>query len=115
MQLFQLRTWHRVCASAFLLFPVAMLGWMMPEHHLLHKITAPFFVLLLVLGILGAVQGILFAFKKLELGCPLCRKKSRVIDGNKQSIWLDCPDCGRLQISHGLIRLKVIRCKSARD
>ncbi|TSJ78724.1 hypothetical protein [Rariglobus hedericola] len=88
-----------------------VVGWMLTERPLIQTIVAPFFFLFMVLGVLGAFQGILFAFKKLHVGCPLCRKKSHVVDGNKQAIWLDCPDCGRLHVTHGLVRLKITRCR----
>lgn len=99
--MFNARTWHRLCISAYCIFPATITGWLLPD-------DSPFLIpVLLVIGwgilvaILGAAQGVLLAFGRLRMGCPHCNAESPVTGGDRNGMWLDCPKCGELQLRMG--------------
>lgn len=109
MRLFHLRTWHRLCLLTLLLVPAVALSWIFPDVLAFQVIWVPVILFGVGVCLLGAFQGILFAMQKLEFGCPDCDRTARVTSGGRQTIGLECPTCGRLVISVGVVRLKVAR------
>lgn len=87
------------------------MSWFLPKDSPLQLIIKPLFGLMICACILGAFQGILFALKKLEFGCPQCGSTASVVTGGKQSMVLACPKCGPLEISTGLGQMKVQKCE----
>lgn len=95
------RTWHRLCLSAYLMFPAVVVAWSLPK-------DSPFLwpaALVVLWGFLvaglGAVQGILLACGKLHLGCPHCDARSLVSGGGRDGVVLECPHCGTLRMRIG--------------
>jgi len=113
MKLFQLRTWHRFCAIAFLGFIAVPISWFLPEESPLQVVAFILYGLLICAGVSGAFQGILFAMKKLAFGCPQCGSTAPVVAGGKRYLVLACPKCGELKVSMGIGRMKIQRCEPA--
>lgn len=98
------------------MFPAIVVAWILPEGSPIIWPAILAIVWGLVVGALGAVQGILLACGKLHLGCPLCDTRSFVSGGDRDGIYLDCPHCGDLRLKVGrLAGLKTIRAGSAED
>lgn len=110
------RTWHWLCLSGYMMFPGTIAIWLLPKN-------SPFATLALVavgwgmlVGFAGGVMGLLFAFRRLKMGCPRCGARSRVTGGNRDGMCLDCPSCGELRIKPGrLLGLTVIKERSVED
>ncbi len=110
------RTWHRLCLSAYILFPAVVISWSLPR-------DSPFIwpaALAVLWGFLvaglGAIQGILLALGKLHLGCPLCDARSLVLGGGRDGTYLECPRCGELRLKIGRLgALRAIRPGSVDD
>lgn len=70
----------------------------------------------LVVGVLGAIQGIMMACGKLHMGCPICDARSFVQGGNRDGVYFDCPHCGELRIKAGrLFGMQVTRTGTEDD
>jgi predicted RNA-binding Zn-ribbon protein involved in translation (DUF1610 family) len=112
MQLFQFKTWNRLVMLSipgFVAFPVA---WMFePNSPYLYLLT-PLMFITIILALIGALQGIMMAFGKLDFGCPICESTAKVTQGGKKYIYLDCPKCGEIEVSTGLGRMKVKRIEN---
>lgn len=95
--MFNARTWHWLCISAYPAAPAVLLGWVLPG-------DSPFLIWVILvfawgmlIAVLGALQGVLFAFGRLRMGCPDCNSKCLVTGGARDGMWLDCPKCGEVQ------------------
>ena len=99
--MFNARTWHRLCISAYSIFPAILTGWFLPDDSLFLIPVAVVIGWGMLVALLGAIQGILFAFGRLRMGCPDCNAASPVTSGDEDGMWLDCPKCGELQIRIG--------------
>lgn len=110
------RTWHRLCVSGSVIFPAVIIGWMLPEDSwFFWPVTAAIIWGILMAGF-GALQGIMLVCGRLYWGCPRCKAKSKVMGGDRDGIYLDCPHCGILQIKIGsLFGIKVIKYESSED
>ena len=110
------RTWHRLCISAYIIFPAVIIGWMIPEDSILVWPVAIAIAWGILVAFLGAIQGIMLACGRLYVGCPTCNAKSHVLGGDRDGMCLDCPNCGELRLKPGgLFRLKAIQCGSDED
>ena len=104
------RTWHRLCASAYVMFPGAIITWTQPDGSILFWIGLVGVIWGIIIGITGALLGIAFAAKRLYLGCPECCGKAHVTGGNRTSMYLSCPQCGPLELTVGrLFGMKITR------
>jgi len=56
-----------------------------------------------LLCLTGAVFGVMFAFGKLYMKCPLCGKRSLANGGKKYGMWVDCPSCGSIRAKIGVL------------
>lgn len=99
--MFNARTWHRLCISAYPMFPAILAGWFLPD-------GSPFMIAVfavigwgMLIALLGAFQGILFALGKLRMGCPDCNSASIITGGNQDGMWLDCPRCREMKLGMG--------------
>lgn len=110
------RTWHRLCVSAYVIFPAGIIGWMLPDDSFL---IWPVTVAIIWGGLVaafGAIQGIMLACGRLYWRCPRCDAKSSVAGGDSNGMYLDCPECGKLRLKLGhLFGLKAIKCGSHED
>lgn len=70
-----------------------------------HFVAACIFILL---GVVGAVMGILMAFGKLRMLCPFCSKSGRVGGSKRDGIWMECESCGFIRCS-GPLGLKIVK------
>lgn len=70
----------------------------------------------ILVGVIGAIQGILFTFGRLHMGCPRCNTRSTVTGGDRDGMHLKCPSCGDLRLKFGsLFGLKAIRRGTKED
>ncbi len=99
--MFNARTWHRFCISAYLGFPAFLAAIFLPEGSPLIWLVIPVIGWTILVAVLGAFQGILFALGRLSMGCPECNAKSPVTGGDQYGMWLDCPKCGEMQLRIG--------------
>jgi hypothetical protein len=115
--MFNARTWHRLCVSAYLLFPAVIVGLLLPRDSPFGWLCAVAIGWSLLIALLGAVQGGLLALGRLRQGCPLCGRQSRVIGGSGDGMLLDCPGCGELRLKHfgRPYGFTTIRCGSPED
>ncbi len=95
------RTWHRLCLSAYLIFPAVVIAWSLPKDSPFIWPAALVVLWGFVVAGLGAIQGIMLAFGKLHLGCPLCDARSLVSGGGRDGVVLECPHCGALRLRIG--------------
>jgi predicted RNA-binding Zn-ribbon protein involved in translation (DUF1610 family) len=107
MKLFQLRTWHRFCAVAFLGLLAVPISWFLPWDSPFQFVAALLLGLLACACVLGAFQGILLAMGKLAFGCPHCGRTAPVTATGRGYLMLTCPECGTLVVSTGLGRLRI--------
>lgn len=107
------RTWHRLCISAYVMFPAIFVAGWLPDKSLLIWPAVGAIVWGLIVAALGAVQGILLACGRLHWGCPLCNARSFVSGGDRDGMNLGCPHCGELRLKIGRLGpLRVIRPES---
>ena len=110
------RTWHRLCVSAYIIFPAVIIGWMLPENSVFVWPVAVAIGWGILVAVFGAIQGIMVARGRFYLGCPRCNARSHVSGGGRDGLYLNCPDCGELRLKLGsLFGLKVIQCGSEQD
>ena len=110
------RTWHRLCISAYVMFPAIVIAWFLPNDSPLIWPAIVAIVWGVIVAGLGALQGIMLAFGKLHLGCPICDARSFVSGGDRDGMYLECPHCGDLRLKVGrLFGLRAIRPGSADD
>ena len=112
MQLFRLKTWNRIAMLAipgFIAFPVA---WTLDSDSPYLYLIGPLMMGTILIALIGALQGIMMVFGKLEFGCPVCESTAKVTQGGKKYIILDCPKCGELEVSTGFSRMKVKRIEN---
>jgi hypothetical protein len=110
------RTWHRLCISAYVMFPAMVITWLLPNDSPFIWAARVAIVWSFFVGAIGALQGIMLACGKLHLGCPLCDAKSFVSGGDREGVYLDCPHCGELRLKVGrLFGLQAIRPGSVED
>lgn len=114
--MFNARTWHRLCISAYLMFPAVLIAWLLPDDSPLMWLAVIAIFWGIGVGAIGAIQGIMLACGKLHLGCPLCDTRSTVSRGDRDGMYLDCPHCGELRIKVGRISgLQAVRPGSVDD
>ncbi|MFH1024201.1 MAG: hypothetical protein V1809_12545 [Planctomycetota bacterium] len=102
------RTWLAICRMASILILPVVIGMFFDEVLWLRVVSVVAIALMVILGVWGAVLGIVFAFGKLYFGCPDCGAKSRVLGGGKWGMLLDCPQCGQLVVSWSFLgKLKI--------
>lgn len=110
------RTWHRLCVSAYAVFPAIIAAWLLPKDSPLSWVPAVAIVWGILVGGFGAVQGIMLACGKLHLGCSICDARSFVSGGDRDGMYLECPHCGGLRLKTGsLFGLRAVRRGSAED
>src|SRR5689334_21758564 len=90
------KTFHRLMLPIPFLFVLGAARIFIPEQSVWADISAIGFLVLILYGILGGIGGVLFALKRLHLGCPICRERALAISGGKREIILDCPRCGEV-------------------
>ena len=114
--IFNARTWHWLCVSAYLMFPAILCAGTLPEDSpFLWPVILVIFWGLLV-AVLGAIQGIMLACGKLHYGCPSCNEKSFVSGAGRDGVYLDCPKCGELRFKLGsLFGMRTIKIDSDED
>jgi len=95
------RTWHFFCLSAFVLFPGTLLVLFAPAQSPLSYIESAMTLWGIIVGIAGALLGILFSMGRLKLGCPLCATGSTVRGVNSEGFYLHCPTCGERRMKLG--------------
>ena len=111
-----IRTWHRLCISAYGIFPAVIIGWVLPKDSIFIWPIVAVIIWGIIVAALGAIQGIMLACGRLYMGCPRCNIKSNVIGGNSDGIYLACPNCGELRVKLGsLFGLKTIKTGSTED
>lgn len=110
------RTWHRLCVSSYLAFPAVVVAGVLPKDSLIIWLPIAVIAWAFLVGIFGAIQGVILAFGRLYAGCPVCNAKSSVTGGDRDGMYLDCPRCGRLRLKLGRLRgLQAIRPGSKED
>jgi hypothetical protein len=110
------RTWHRLCISAYVMFPAIVIAWFLPNDSPLIWPAIVAIIWGFIVAGFGALQGIMLAFGKLHLGCPICDARSIVSGGDREGMYLECPHCGDLRLNVGrLFGLRAIRPGSADD
>ncbi len=102
--------------SAYVIFPAVIVGGMLPENSAFIWPVVAAILWGLLIALFGAYQGIMLACGRLYLGCPICDAKSCVAGGDRDGMYLDCPDCGELRLKAGsLFGLKAIKSGSDED
>jgi hypothetical protein len=101
--MFNARTWYWLCVSAYIMFPGVIISWLLPEDSVFLFISFLMIAWGVVIAILGGAQGILFAFGRLKMGCPICGISSKVVGGSQNGLSLKCQSCGNLRLSVGRI------------
>ncbi len=110
------RTWHRLCVSAYAIFPAWIIGWIYPDSPILLSAVAVVTCWAVLVAVLGAILGVRLAFGRLYMGCPGCNAKSFVSAGDRDGMHIHCPNCGELRIKLGsFFGLKIIKCGSHED
>ncbi len=110
------RTWHRLCISAYVMFPAIITTWLLPNDSPFVWPATAAVVWGVLVAALGAVQGLMLVCGKLHLGCPLCNARSVVVGGDRGGIYLECPHCGELRLKIGRLgALRAIRPGSVDD
>lgn len=103
------RTWHRLCISAYILFPSVIAKCELPDNSPFTCLALAGIIWGIIVGFFGAFLGILLALGRLSMGCPICETKSLVTGGDRNGMYLDCPQCGELQMKIGhLSKLQII-------
>ena len=85
------------------MFPGVFIAWFIPDGS--YFILIPFLMIAwgTIVCIFGAVQGILFLFGRLKMGCPKCKSNASVVFGNRTGVIINCSSCGHLRLSVGRI------------
>ena len=88
--------WHYLCRTVF---PVACLGYaicfLSPESKLTSTVGTGLLGFMAIMGITGAIMGILIVVTPFTLACPICKRRETSIGGSREEgLWLDCKHCG---------------------
>ena len=88
------RLWHYACKLvAIPMFACAPIGMLIDGTA--GRIVAGSAILILVcLGLVGAVMGVLMTMGKLRMRCPFCRRSGRAWGSKREGMRMDCPTCG---------------------
>jgi len=93
------RTWQTLYRVSAALFFFVALGFIShPSHPILRAAYLTAEVLLIAWAICCAWLGLLLTLGRLDLGCPFCGARSRVIGHIQKDLVLDCPACGEIRI-----------------
>ncbi|QQL44559.1 hypothetical protein [Sulfuriroseicoccus oceanibius] len=95
-----IQTWHRICLSAYLIFPSILAVWMLPKDSPWQLAAIIGIGWGLFIAVTGAVIGVIFTFGKLRFGCPRCHAPSLATGGGR-TMGLQCPRCGILELQPG--------------
>lgn len=109
------RTWHRLCLIAYAMFAFAFFSQFFPDNPILSVMHSVVLTGCLILGLGGAIFGILLIRGKLSLGCPTCDTRSPVSGLHRGLITLECPQCGHIMFRIGsLSKLQTITSEEER-
>jgi hypothetical protein len=109
-------TWHRLGLSAYLMFPATIIAWLLPEDSIFIWPLGIVILWGILVCTLGAIQGVRMVCGRLYMGCPICDTRSKVLGGNHDGIYLDCPRCGDLRVNLGrLSKLRAVKPGSDED
>ena len=95
-----IKTWFAICRWSILLFLAVAAGMAFPADHWFSSVSGVALILLIILGVFGAVLGLKLVFGKLYFGCPQCGTRSNVLGGNKHEMFMECPECGILRLTY---------------
>jgi hypothetical protein len=91
-----------------ILFAVITATFFAPGDSLLGLVRFVANCMLVLLCLIGAMMGILFALGRLRMRCPFCGKSGEVGGSKQDGMWMECESCGFVHGS-GPLRLKIVR------
>jgi len=90
------KTLHKLMLPVPFVFVLSASSIFAPEHGAWSDFAAIGVLLAFVYGLFGGILGLMFVFRQLHLGCPICRDRARVVSGGKRHAILLCPKCGEV-------------------
>ncbi len=100
------RLWFYATKVGFpVLFICGALSFIYFRHSILFAVSIGGMILL---GLVGAVMGIMMVFGKLLMRCPFCGRPGPVGGTKSEGMWMDCDACGHIH-GGGLLRLRIVR------
>ena len=100
------RLWFYLAkVGGFILFAIIIATFFAPRDSALGQAGVVAMGVLILLGLVGAVMGIMMAFGKLRMLCPFCGKSG---GSKQQGMWMACETCGFIH-SSGPLGLKIVR------
>jgi hypothetical protein len=102
------RLWFYLCKLGAPLFFCVFLGitfWGHPDNSVL---LSALLMVIVVLGICGAVIALLSLFGSFKMRCPFCPRSGPIGGSKKEGLWMNCPSCGLVHGS-GPLKLRLIR------
>lgn len=69
---------------------------------------------LILLGVVGAIFGILMVIGQLRMRCPFCQRSGKVGGDKQNGMWMICQSCGYIHGS-GPLGLKIVSEKIPED
>lgn len=88
------RSWFYVCKIASIALVLIVLGFLLPWQEIGVVLLAIGFACIVPVAIAGVFVGIAVCFFGLRTACPFCREPGEWISYTKNTLALDCQDCG---------------------
>jgi len=104
------RIWYYLCfAVAPILFLVLLVGWLFADASPILAVAASIaLVVMVILGLTGAILAILLLFCGLRLRCPFCGEPGEVCGSKEDGLGFLCDRCGLVQ-GTGFLKLRLVR------
>lgn len=101
------KTWYFIGKFGCVLFILSGLWIIAGDKSLVIRVAGGLSLLILiVLGMIGAVMGIFLSLGKLKMKCPFCNQYGFVGADKKNGMWMECNACGLIHGS-GCLGLKL--------
>jgi hypothetical protein len=109
--------WHYVGRlSLFTVFTLCVAGLFFEEGTFLHGVGQAAFLLVFILGFVGASIALLIFFTSFRFACPRCQQRHTRFGGSKRDgMWLECQNCRLVIRESGFLKVRLRYEDQAKD
>ena len=99
--------------GGFAFFAVIVLSLVFGGSRALGTVISVMTLILIPLGLTGAVMGVLMVCGRLRMKCPFCGKSGPAGGSKAEGMWMECETCGLIH-GGGRLGLKIV-CEEPAD
>jgi hypothetical protein len=109
------RLWFYLTKIGGLVFAVlVVLAVVLGDSRTLETVISAMVLIVVPLGLTGAVMGVLMVCGKLRMKCPFCGRSGPAGGSKADAMWMECETCGFIH-GAGPLGLKIVREEPADD